>query len=199
MRRTTLALLFGTVICAQAAGQELSLRARVERHGGDFRETIGGDFAQVDLRRVVSEADTIVVATINHGVPVLANNETELHTDYHVTVEQVLRHVATARVVAGDMMIVRRDGGATVLAGHNLVVSDPQFEPFKESETYVLFLQTPPAEPYFRLPYRGQSAFRVMNGSVRQAFSGPGTWNQGRDAVSMSAFVEEVRQLMAAR
>jgi hypothetical protein len=133
-------------------------------------------------------------------VAVVDNTEPQLHTDYRVTVQQVLRRLRGIQVRPGEQLVVRRFGGATTISGYNVVMSEQDFPAFNQAETYVLFLERVPGEQYFRIRYGGQGAFRVApDGGVRQASLGRGNWNELQGFVALPAFIAEINETLTER
>ena len=177
---------------------QASLRERVKASGGDYATEIRAMYPRVAPETLVLEAEAIVIGKVVAATPIVDDKPPELHTDYQIAVERVVRSTSTSRLRDGDTLIVRKMGGATTVDGHNVVVSDPDFPPFNYMETYVLFLESVPSASHFRLRYGGQGAFRVTDGVVRQASLVNGDWNETRGSVALDAFVNEVRQVTAA-
>lgn len=128
------------VASVHVSTQVLTLRSQVKAHGRDLALELRVNSPVPDFQTLVAESDTIVVGTIEFGTPVLTHEDSMLETDYRLRVQRVIRHSASAKVNAGDTLVVRRLGGVMPMEGFNVRMSDPDFLPFNAGEAYVLFL-----------------------------------------------------------
>ena len=167
--------------------------------GRDLSSELLPNYPSADFQRLV-ESDTIIVGTINYSLPV-ATKEGALatpRTDYHVAV--VIRQKAGPAIAAGDTVIARRLGGTTTRDGFRITTMEVGFPPFSGGETYVLFLASEPNEAHFTFPYGPQNAFLITpENNVTPVSRDPvGVWNRERGVVSLSAFLDEVQELISA-
>lgn len=162
----------------------------------DVTLVVNNDYSPASLDTIASEADTIVVASVDFGKAVLSQDERQIFTDYQVTIQQVLKRARRPGLAEGDTILIRRWGGVMSLEGHHVVAEENDFPPFNASDTYVLFLQSVPNEPFYYFAYGPQGAFHIVHDGVSQVSTKFGNWNRERGSMTRSAFVAEVRRLI---
>lgn len=192
-----LLIAFGSI---DVSTQVPTLRSRVKALGQDVTREYRPNYPEPDFPTLVAESDTIVVGTIDHGVPVLTNEDSMLQTDYYFTVQRVIKRSASRPIVSGEKLVARRLGGVTTLDGFNVSTTEVGFPRFNSGETYVLFLTREPNEAHLTFRYGGQNAFVVKaDNTVSQVSTNNlGTWNRDRGLVGLPAFLNEIQEIIAA-
>jgi len=189
MTKTLLVIaLVGLSFVAFTAAQESELRQQAKER--DVTVQIMGAYEPATFDMLVKEADTVVIGRPMRGRTFLAGEQIVTH--YDVRVDQVIRRTQPPGIARGDVLVVRRVGGAMVLEGHNVVGHENDFPQFTIDDTYVLFLQRVESREYYWVAYGPQGAFHVDADSVRQVSEVFGSWNRERGRVSLRDLIAEV-------
>ena len=183
----TVTALLASSFASVAASQESQLRQAAKER--DVTVNIMGAYEPATFEMLVKEADTVVVATVLKGRTFLL--EEQIVTHYDVRVDQVIRRTPPG-LTRGDILVVRRVGGAMILEGHSVVGHENDFPQFTINDTYVLFLQRVENREYHWVAYGPQGAFHVDADSVRQVSNVFGSWNRERGKLSLRDFIAEV-------
>lgn len=172
-----------------AAPQASQLRQQAKER--DVTVQIMGAYEPATFEMIMKEADTVVVGTPIRGRTFLLGDD-HIMTHYDVRVDQVIRRTQPPGIVKGDVLVVRRVGGAMTLEGHNVVGHENDFPQFTINDTYVLFLQRVENQDYYWVAYGPQGAFHVDAEAVRQVSEVFGSWNRERGKVRLRDFIGEV-------
>lgn len=200
MRFRLLSLVALTTLAVTVSAQRSTLQDRVERYGRDLVTTFRAEHPRIEFRELCATSNAIVIATVSRGVAFVNNDiDPQLHTDYYVTIQQVLRATGGVRLKQGQEIIVRRGGGATTIGAYNVVITEQDFPPFNAGETYVLFLDRGTNDQFFKVRYGGQGAFITSPDGVRQVSVVRGDWNTRKGVLPVQSFVAEIKDALAQR
>jgi hypothetical protein len=191
MRYLVLPLLLAAVTPALAQTQ-YSLRSQVQTLGVS-EEIVIADYPALTLRGLTSSAEAVVHVVIRNSDAVLTGDGAAIVTDYRAAVVDVFKDGPDARVSAGDVITIRRIGGAIHLEGRAVLSTESGFAPFAGGGEYILFLKSGSGQP-FEMLAGPQSAFHVRNGAA-VAMSAPVSL-QGSSAVLTPVFVRDVRAML---
>jgi hypothetical protein len=183
----TVTALVATSLASVAASQESQLRQAAKER--DVTLHIMNAYEPATFEMLVQRADTVVVATILKGRTFLAGEQIVTH--YDARVDQVIRRTPPG-LIRGDVLMVRRVGGAMTMEGHSIVGHENDFPQFTIGDTYVLFLKRVENREFYWVAYGPQGAFHVDADSVRQVSEVFGSWNRERGKVSLRDFIAEV-------
>jgi hypothetical protein len=183
-----LGLLLGSgVSTPQDSG--LAQRAREQ----DIRLRITSAYPPANFDMLVGESDAIVIGTVTLGRTFLAGET--IQTNYDVTVDRVIRGKPSSGVTRGDVLVIRRAGGATTVEGHTVIGEEEDFPQFSVGNMYVFFLKRAEQGTHFWPAYGPQGVFRLDESRVRQVSEAFGSWNRERgNNVPLETFVREVQQ-----
>ena len=185
---TTFALL---LVSGASTAQDSGLAQRAREQ--DITVRIHSEYAPADFGMLVSESDAIIIGTVTAGRSFLAGEL--IQTNYDVAVDRVIRRRPSSRVAQGDVIVVRRAGGATTVERHTVIGDEADFPQFNAGATYVFFLTRTEQGTYFWPTYGPQGVFHLAEGKVRQVSEVFGSWNRERGpGVPLETFVGEVQQ-----
>jgi hypothetical protein len=147
------------------------LRERVKKRGGDAEivETQPIPFELESrppfLDAIACDADAVVVGVLQDESPSQLTEGGEfVFTDYGLTVEEVTKDNAAARVRPGEVITVSRPGGEVKFDGKTIRAIDESFAPFVLRGRHVLFLRFIPSTGGYRA--FGNGSFRLKQGEV---------------------------------
>jgi hypothetical protein len=191
MRYLALPLLLAAATPTLADAQ-YSLRSQVQTLGVS-EEIVLADYPALTLRGLTSSAEAVVHVVIRNGDTLLTGDGASIVTDYRAAVVDVLKDASDARVSAGDVITIRRLGGAMYLEGRTVLSTESGFAPFASGGEYILFLKSGSGQP-FEILAGPQSAFHVRDGAAVR-MTAPGSLS-GSSAVLMPVFVRDVRAML---
>lgn len=117
------------------------------------------------VKRLVCDADAVIVATANSKSSQLTLDGTFVFTDYEMTVEDVPKNNLAAGIQKANKVTVTRPGGTILLNGRRIQVTDSSFEPFKVNGHYVLFLKYIPITGGY-MALNSKAAFQVQDNRI---------------------------------
>ena len=184
----------GLLVTGASTAQDSGLAQRAREQ--DIRVWITSEYCPANFDMLVSESDVIVIVTVTLGRTFLAGET--IQTNYDVTVDRVIRRKPSSEVARGDVLVVRRVGGATTVEGHTVIGDESDFPQFNVGDTYIFFLTREEKATYFWPTYGPQGVFRLADGKVRQVSEVFGSWNRERGtSVPLEVLVREVQQWIA--
>lgn len=186
VKKLLVTVLISSPFVVFAAPQESALQKLAKQQ--DVTLSIMGSYEPATFETVVKEADTVIIGKPIRGRTFFAGEQIATHYDF--VVDRVIRRKPPG-LVRGDVLVVRRLGGAMTFEGHNVVGHESDFPQFTINDTYVLFLQRVENREYYWVAYGPQGAFHVEDDSVRQVSKVFGSWNRERGKVSLSNFIAE--------
>lgn len=157
---------------------------------GVSEELVIVDYPSLSLGAMTASACAVVRVAIRNSDSFLSSDGMEILTDYRVAVVDVIKE--SARITAGDVITIRRVGGALNIEGRRILSNESGFPAFSDGSEYVLFLKTGSSQS-FELAAGPHSAFRVDRGMVAPLASA-----RRSSAVLLPEFLGEVKGLIAA-
>ena len=107
---TTIVTSLATVALSAQQPGELSIPQQLKATGG-FERVIVTSYEPLQLADLVGQADVIVEASTMGGRSFLAQNDTEIFTDYPFQVHSVIKNSRSPELRVGHTIVVRRNSG----------------------------------------------------------------------------------------
>jgi hypothetical protein len=180
-------------VSAQQAG-EPSIPQQL-RASGSFERVIVTSYEPLQLADLVGQADVIVEASTTGGRSFLAQNESEIYTDYPFQVHSVIKNARSPELRVGHTITVRRNSGTVILDGRAAIEQENDFPLFEKSERYILFLTKPRGENTYYVFGGPQGAFTLRD-RVKQISTELNDWSSKHGEVANGAFLDELRALL---
>ena len=187
-----LAVLATAVLSAHPAYESIPQQLRA---GGSFERVIVTSYEPLQLADLVGQADVIVEASTTGGRSFLAQNDSEIYTDYPFQVHSVIKNARSPELRVGHMITVRRNSGTVIVDGRAAVSQENDFPLFERIEHYILFLTKPRGETAYFVFGGPQGAFTLRD-RVKQMSTELGDWSNKHDAVPNGVFLDELRALL---
>ena len=188
-----LSVLATAALSAQEPGDESI--PQLLRESGSFERIIVTSYEPLQLADLVGSADVIVEASTPGGRSYLAQNDTEIFTDYQFQVHSVIKNARSPELRVGHTITVRRNSGTVIVDGHAAVAQENDFPLFERSEHYILFLTKPRGDNAYVVFGGPQGAFTLRD-RVKQMSTELGDWSNKHDAVPNASFLDELRALL---
>jgi len=164
------------------------------RSGGSFERVIVTSYEPLQLADLVGAADVIVEASTPGGRSFLAQNDTEIFTDYQFQVHSVIKNSTSPDLRVGHTITVRRNSGAVVVDGRSAVAMENDFPLFERNERYILFLNKRGDGPY--VVFGGPQGAFTLRDRVKQMSSVLNEWSNKHAETGDVAFIDELRALL---
>jgi len=165
------------------------------RQTGSFERVIITSYEPLQLADLVGSADVIVEASTPGGKSYLAQNDTEIFTDYQFEVRSVIKNSRSPELRAGHTITVRRNSGTVLVDGRAAVLQENDFPLFERNERYILFLTKGRGENTYFVFGGPQGAFTLRD-RVKQMSTELADWSIRHGAVANGAFLDELRALL---
>lgn len=180
-------------IVASAQQPAPSIRQELEETGGFDRIIVSSD-EPLPLGQLTARAKLVVEAQITAGQSYLDESGADVHTDYTVTIANVVKSRERSAVQAGDSITVRRQGGVVVLNGREADVHENAFPAFQVGERYILFLTRGPRDDVYAVLGGNQGAYTSAGENVAPASTALDAAAQ--HSTSRAEFLGEVMALL---
>jgi len=164
------------------------------RSAGSFERVIVTSYEPLQLADLVGAADVIVEASTPGGRSFLAQNDTEIFTDYQFQVHSVIKNSTSPDLRVGHSITVRRNSGAVVVDGRSAVAMENDFPLFERNERYILFLNKRGDGPY--VVFGGPQGAFTLRDRVKQMSSVLNEWSNKHAETGDVAFIDELRALL---
>jgi len=164
------------------------------RSAGSFERVIVTSYEPLQLADLVGAADVIVEASTPGGRSFLAQNDTEIFTDYQFQVHSVIKNSTSPDLRVGHTITVRRNSGAVVVDGRSAVAMENDFPLFERNERYILFLNKRGDGPY--VVFGGPQGAFTLRDRVKQMSSVLNEWSNKHAETGDVAFIDELRALL---
>jgi len=164
------------------------------RSAGSFERVIVTSYEPLQLADLVGAADVIVEASTPGGRSFLAQNDTEIFTDYQFQVHSVIKNSTSPDLRVGHTITVRRNSGAVVVDGRSAVAMENDFPLFERNERYILFLNKRGDGPY--VVFGGPQGAFTLRDRVKQMSSVLNEWSNKHAETADVAFIDELRALL---
>jgi hypothetical protein len=165
------------------------------RANGSFERVIVTSYEPLQLADLVGAADLIVEATTAGGRSFLAQNETEIFTDYPFQVQSVIKNSGSPDLRVGHTITVRRNSGTVVVGGRAAMSMENDFPLFERNERYILFLTRPRGDSAYMVFGGPQGAFTLRD-RVKQMSTVLNEWSNKHAEMVGVAFIDELRALL---
>lgn len=170
-----------------AASAQQTIKEQVLKNGVS-EEVVIADYPTLSVGALSAAAGAVVHVAVRSSDTFLSSDGSAILTDYRVAVVDVIKDSAS-HVNAGDVITIRRVGGALKIEGRTFLSNEAGFAPFSTGAEYVLFLKTDSGQP-FEMLAGAQSAYLVHQGTVASLMSsGPRPL-----LVPMQSFLSDVRE-----
>jgi hypothetical protein len=160
--KRVLGALVGLVVGSQAVvfaqQREPSIRQLLRESGGYERISVTAS-EPLPLAHLAGDAKLVVEASIAGVRSYLNETDTDVLTDYTLTVHAVISNRQRSEVRTGDAIVVRRQSGVVVVDGRPAEVYENDFPLFRVGERFILFLAREPLEPVYTVFGGNQGAF----------------------------------------
>jgi len=164
------------------------------RSAGSFERVIVTSYEPLQLADLVGAADVIVEASTPGGRSFLAQNDTEIFTDYQFQVHSVIKNSTSPDLRVGHTITVRRNSVAVVVDGRSAVAMENDFPLFERNERYILFLNKRGDGPY--VVFGGPQGAFTLRDRVKQMSSVLNEWSNKHAETGDVAFIDELRALL---
>ena len=191
---TTIVTSVATVALSAQQPGELSIPQQMKATGS-FERVIVTSYEALQLADLVGQADVIVEASTMGGRSFLAQNDTEIFTDYPFQVHSVIKNSRSPELRVGHTIVVRRNSGVVVVDGRAAVEQENDFPLFEKSERYILFLTRPRGENTYYVFGGPQGAFTLRD-RVKQMSTELNDWTTKHAETANGAFLDELRALL---
>jgi hypothetical protein len=165
------------------------------RATGSFERVLVTTYEPLQLADLVGAADVIVEASTTGGRSFLAQNDTEIYTDYPFQVFSVIKNSRSPELRVGHTITVRRNSGMVILDGRTAVEQENDFPLFEKSERYILFLTRPRGENTYYVFGGPQGAFTLRD-RVKQMSTELNDWSTKHGEVANGVFLDELKALL---
>jgi osmotically-inducible protein OsmY len=145
------------------------------------------------VRDLAARADAVVLGLVTDKASQLTEGGDFIFTDYHLTVEQVLKNNGTGSLRSQSIITITRPGGKVLLDGQVIEVRDRSFKPFALGGRYLLFLKRVPTTGAYRA-VNYKASFQINNNKIETLTDAPDGQLVGEDAAS---FMNDVRIAIA--
>jgi hypothetical protein len=167
-----------------AAQRSLAELARI----GATEITLGGASVPFDALELLAHSGLVVVGTVR-GLKSYYVKDLRIDTDCAVEINDVIIERDGKSRQIGDVITVRRKGGALAVGNVTMTATESGFPAFQVGEQYVLFLEHNAALKALMVFGGGQGAFRVDGDSVaRQVTHFPGDTPEERPVVDRPVY-----------
>jgi hypothetical protein len=135
-----------------------SIREQVQEAGGLERISVI-PYEPLTFAHLATSARLVVEASITGVQSFLDETETDVYTDYTMTVHAVINNREQSALRIGQSITVRRRSGVVIVDGRSAEVYENDFPLFKAGERYILFLTRGPRESAYTVLGGNQGAF----------------------------------------
>jgi hypothetical protein len=192
MRNAVLGVVHVAIVAA-LSGEVLSQTLPEQAKLGPVEQTIIKEYDPVDVDRLVADSDTIIVGRVQAAKVSLTRDQKKLITDYEVVITSVLKRSKGPGLIAGDLLVVRRDGGVTEIGGQRVVAVESDFPPLSIPSEHILFLKNMGEGGRYSITHGPQGVFPISNGTVRQLSENFGSWNRDHgEATPLASMISEI-------
>jgi hypothetical protein len=179
------ALLSGSLVTSA----QMTIPEKVKKAKAGTHIVITRQISPADLPVLVQSSALVARVIVSSGESRLSANQSEIETDYRVSVVDVYRGAAS---VAGTVIVVSRPGGRLMIEGQLVTAAEDNFPAFRNGEEYVLFLSRSQSGDIYFVNFGAQGAFLQADGFLEQVY---GSVKQERGRQSDDAFIAEVKEL----
>jgi hypothetical protein len=147
------------------------------------------------LENLICPADAVVIGTVKSKASHLTADGYFVFTDYEITVEDVLKDNAAARILLSSDITVTRPGGRVYVDGRNISALDKSFLPLEEGGRYLLFLRfIPQTGAYQAISNEGSFQLR---GQQIVSLTEKQSSNKPTDEGNVPSFINNIRAVAA--
>ena len=146
------------------------------------------------LRDLSCKADAIVIGVITGKSSQITEEGTFTFTEYQVNTDEILKNNSTDLININDKITVLRSGGAVILNGKTITMTDYAESPLERNGKYLLFLKfIPETKAYKSLRETfADTSFRLNGEQIKQVSDQPFPLGAGRSAET-SNFLTKAR------
>jgi hypothetical protein len=117
------------------------------------------------LKQLTCQADAVLIGVISSKTSALTMDGTFVFTDYELNVEDALKNNRVAAVSRGTAVTITRPGGAILLNGRRIQVTDSAFMPLRAGGRYILFLKYLPTSGAY-MNVSSKTAFEIRDNKI---------------------------------